>query len=158
MEDIKRILVLSSMTKSSRRAIHYGVSLSKKYDAELYVLHVIDRPFGFNLEGWNLPIPSLEEEYKRIIKEAKEELDKVIHQEKKKGMQIKEIIREGKPIKEILKVVAEENIDLIIMLVHSEWRLEHFLFGRIKEEVMRKMPCSILLIKEEPGKIADYGD
>jgi ribonuclease P protein component len=31
MEDVKRILVLSSMTKSSRKAIHYGVSLSKKY-------------------------------------------------------------------------------------------------------------------------------
>ena len=28
MEDVKRILVVSSMTKSSRKAIHYGVSLS----------------------------------------------------------------------------------------------------------------------------------
>jgi len=44
------------------------------------------------------------------------------------------------------------NIDLIIMLAHSEWRLEHFLFGRIKEEIIRKTPCSILLIKDEPGK------
>ncbi|MFH1703707.1 MAG: universal stress protein [Nitrospirota bacterium] len=70
------------------------------------------------------------------IKEAKEELDAVINQEKKKGMSIKEMIREGKPIKEILKVVKEDNIDLIIMLAHSEWRLEHFLFGRIKEEII----------------------
>jgi nucleotide-binding universal stress UspA family protein len=158
MEDVKRILVVSSMTKSSRKAIQYGVSLSKKYGTELYVLHVVYHPFGFDLKGWNLPIPSLEEEYKRIIKEAKEELHAMINKEKKKGLSIKEMIREGKPIKEILKVVKEENIDLIIMLVHSEWRLEHFLFGRIKEEMIRKAPCSILLIKEEPGKIADYDD
>jgi universal stress protein A len=155
MEDIKRILVLTSMTKSGSKAIHYGVSLSKKYNTELSVLHVIYHPFGFDLKGWNLPIPSLEEEYKRIIKEAKEELDAVINQEKKKGMSIKEMVREGEPIKEILHVVKEENIDLIIMLAHSEWRLEHFLFGRIKEEIIRKIPCSILLIKEEPGKGAD---
>jgi nucleotide-binding universal stress UspA family protein len=155
MEDVKRILVVSSMTKSSRKAIHYGVSLSKKYASELYVLHVIYHPFGFDLEGWNLPIPSLEEEYKRIIKEAKEELDTVISQEKKKGMSIKEMIREGEPSKEILKVVKEENINLIVMLAHSEWRLEHFLFGRIKEEIIRKIPCSILLVKEDPGKVAD---
>jgi nucleotide-binding universal stress UspA family protein len=51
-----------------------------------------------------------------------------------------------------MKVVKEDNIDLIIMLSHSGWRLEHFLFGRIKEEIIRKTPCSILLIKEEPGK------
>jgi universal stress protein A len=116
---------------------------------------VIYHPFGFDLEGWNLPIPSLEEEYKRIIKEAKEELDAVINHEKKKGMSIKEMTREGEPAKEILKVVKEDNIDLIVMLSHSEWRLEHFLFGRIKEELIRKTPCSILLIKEEPGKGAD---
>jgi universal stress protein A len=157
MEDVKRILVVSSMTKSSRKAIHYGVSLSKKYGTELYVLHVIYHPFGFDLEGWNLPIPSLEEEYKRTIKEAKEELNAVINQEKKKGMSIKEMIREGEPIKEILKVIKEEDINLIIMVAHSEWRLEHFLFGRIKEEIIRKMPCSVLLIKEEPGKVA-YDD
>ena len=86
MEDVKRILVVSSMTKASKKAIHYGVSLSKKYGTELYVLHVVYHPFGFDLEGWNLPIPSLEEEYKRIIKEAKGELDAVINQEKKKGI------------------------------------------------------------------------
>jgi universal stress protein A len=75
----------------------------------------------------------------------------------KKGMSIKEMIREGNPIKEILKVIKEEDINLIIMLAHSEWRLVHFLFGRIKEEIIRKMPCSVLLIKEEPGKVA-YDD
>ena len=46
------------------------------------------------------------------------------------------MIREGEPVKEILKVIKEENIDLIILLSHSEWRLEHFLFGRIKEEII----------------------
>jgi universal stress protein A len=94
----------------------------------------------------------LEEEYKRTIKEAKEELDAVINQEKKKGMSIEEMIKEVEPIKEILKVIKEEDINLIIMVAHSEWRLEHFLFGRIKEEIIRKTPCSVLLIKEEPGK------
>ena len=96
MEDVKRILVVSSMTKASKKAIHYGVSLSKKYGTELYVLHVVYHPFGFDLEGWNLPIPSLEEEYKRIIKEAKEELDAVINQEKKKGIDKKKCLRRGR--------------------------------------------------------------
>ena len=105
MEDVKRVLVVSTMTKSSEKAIHYGVSLSKHYGAELYVLHAIYRPFGFDLGGWNLTIPSLEEEYKKIITEAKEKLNAVVDQEKKKGIAIKEMIRECEPAKEILKVV-----------------------------------------------------
>ena len=47
MEDVKRILVISRMTKYCKKAVHYGVSLAKKYEAELYVIHVIHNPFGY---------------------------------------------------------------------------------------------------------------
>ena len=151
MEDIKRILVISRMTKYCRKAIHYGVSLSRKYGSELYVIHVVHDPFS--LEGWNLPVPSLEEEYKRILQESKEELHTIIATEKEKGMSIKEIVREGRPTEEVLKVVKEENIDLIIMLAHEDGHLEHFLFGRSNKEIIRKMPCSVLLVKKEPGPV-----
>jgi len=66
-------------------------------------------------------------------------------------MGIKELIREGEPTEVILSVVKEENIDLIIMLSHEEGRMEHFLFGRSNEEIIRKMPCSIFLVKKEPA-------
>ena len=52
--------------------------------------------------------------------------------------------------KEVFRVVQEKKIDLLIMRAHMEWRLEHFLFGRSNEEIIRKMPCSIMLVKDEP--------
>jgi universal stress protein A len=154
MHDIKRILVVSRMTKDCRKAIHYGVSLSEKSGAELYVIHVIHNAFGTDLGGWNLSIPNLVKEYERIIQETKKELDAMINMEKKKGLSVKELIKEGEPTKEILKVVKEENIDLIIMLAHEEGRLEHFLFGRSNEDIIRKMPCSVLMVKKEPEPVA----
>lgn len=151
MEDINRILVVSRMTKYCREAVHYGISLARKYGAELSIIHVIHNPFG--LEGWNLPTVALKEDYQNLIKEAKEDLDRIIKLEKAKGLPIKELIREGEPTEEILKTVKEEKIDLMIMLAHEEWRLEHFLFGRSNEELIRKMPCSILLVKKEPEPV-----
>jgi len=148
MEDVKRILVVSRDTQYCRKAVHYGVSLSRKYGAELYVIHVVHDPFIFG--GWNLPIPSLHEEYKKLLKETREELQTMINSEKKKGMSIKELIREGDPTGELFKAVKEEGIDLLIMLAHEEGHLEHFLFGRSNEEIIRKMPCSVLLVKKEP--------
>lgn len=145
MEDIKRILVVSRIiTKGCHQAIHYGISLSKKYGAELTVLHIIDT---FWLRGWNVPMIGVEEEYKKEVKRIKEELDNMINMEKKKGMVIKELLKEGDPSEEILKAIKEENIDLVILLAHEESRVEHFLFGRSNEEIVRKMPCSILLVK-----------
>jgi len=152
MEDVKKIIVVTRMTRSSRKAVHYGVSLAEQCGCELYVMHVIDRPFGTDLEGWSLPLPSLDQTYKKIVEEEQKELDNIIAFEKDKGLSIKKIIKEGKETHEILKTVEKENIDLLIMPSHSESRLEHLLFGRSNDEIIRTMPCSMLLVKEEPGE------
>jgi universal stress protein A len=151
MDDIKRILVVSRSTKYCQKAVHYGILLARKHEADLYIIHTIHNPFG--LEGWNLPLPSitvLEEEYKSMQLEAKSHLDNMINSEKAKGMPIHVFIREGDPNKEIFRIVEEKKIDLLIMRAHEEGRLEHFLFGRSNEEIIRKMPCSIMLLKDEP--------
>jgi len=139
------------MTQYCREAVHQGISVAKKYGAELYVIHVIHNPFGY--EGWNLPMVSLKEEYNRIQEKAKADLDAIIASEKSGDLIVKELVRPGDPTKEVLKVLKEENIDLLIMLAHEEGRLEHFLFGRSNEEIIRKMPCSIFLVKKEPGSL-----
>ncbi len=149
MEDINRILVVSRMTRYCAKAVHYGVSLAKKYGAALTVVHVIHDPFG--IEGWNLPVPNLDRDYKNLLKSSRQELDDIIAKENKSGMSIDVLIREGEPTSEIVALVKEKNIDLIVMLSHDEGHLEHFLFGRSNHDLIIKMPCSILLVKKEPG-------
>lgn len=146
MEDIKKILVVSRMTQYCQKAVHYGISLARKYGAELCVIHVVHNPFG--RKGWSLPTISLEAEYKKILKDAKADLDRIIRLEQGAGLQISELIKEGDPTKEILSTIRDENIDLMIMLAHEEDRLEYLMFGRSNEELIRKMPCPILLVKK----------
>lgn len=148
MADINRILVVSRMTKYCQKAVHYGVSLARQYGAELVVLHVEHNPFG--IKGWNLPLVSLEEDYQKLLQDAKQDLDRLIAKETTAGLPIRELIRAGEPTREILQVIEDEKIDLLVLLAHEEWHLEHFLFGRSNRELVRKMPCSILLVKKEP--------
>ena len=68
----------------------------------------------------------------------------------KKGIKVKQLVKEGDPEREIFKTVKAENIDLIILPSHEEGHLEHFLFGRSNEEIIGKTPCSVLLVKKEP--------
>ena len=155
MDDTKRILVLSRSTKHCKKAVDYGISLSKKYGAELNVLHVFHNPFG--LEGWNLPVaslPDIEAEYKRMQQQAVEDINRLVQSEQKKGMAIEILIREGDPNKELFKVIEEKKIDLLIFLAHSEGRLEHMLTGRSNEEIIRKMPCALLMVKQEPKAVS----
>ncbi|MGA8180700.1 MAG: universal stress protein [Desulfobacterales bacterium] len=146
MKTLKNILVVSRSTLHCREAVKVGISLAHQYDAKLHLLHVIHDPF--NLDGWNLPVYSFHEEYEAMIAAAREVLDKMVKAEKDKGLPVAVSVKDGPPVEEIKKVVEEESIDLIIMLAHHEGRLEHFLFGRTNDAILRDLPASILLIKQ----------
>jgi nucleotide-binding universal stress UspA family protein len=153
MSEYQRILVVVGMIQSCRKAIQYGVSLARKYRAQLYVIHSIHNPFG--LKGWGLSTRALAVEYEKSILEARRQLSDLVDAERTRGMPIKELVREGEPTEEILKTIEAEKIDLLVLLAHEEGHVEHFLFGRSNEELVRKMPCSIMLVKKEPEAITE---
>jgi nucleotide-binding universal stress UspA family protein len=148
MEDVKQILVLSRSTRDCKKAVHYGISLARRYNAQLSIVHVMYDPFFFR--GGSLPIPflkGLEEEYQAMIKEVKADLAMMVQKEKAEGMAIREIVKDAEPIHEIVKIVEAEKIDLLIMAAHNETRIEHVIYGRINHEIVRRLPCSVFLVK-----------
>jgi nucleotide-binding universal stress UspA family protein len=137
-----------------REAIKVGISLARKYDAKLMVLHLVSNPV--DLMAVNAPGLFPDEEYNNYnnnLQEAKEQLDKEIKQEIRDGFPIKELTSDRDPLEEIVKVVKEEKIDLIIVSSHEEGRIEHALFGGENDAIIRKIPCSILLVKKEPEPV-----
>jgi len=146
MDLIKHILVVSWLTKYCHKTIQFGISLARKYSAELSVIHVIDTKW---LQGWSVPMLSMEQEHKKEMEKNKEELHDIINIENKKGISIKEFVREGTSADVILKLIKEEDIDLLILRSYEESRLEQMLVGGNNDEIIRAMPCSIFLVKQE---------
>ena len=154
MDEIKRILVVTKSTKQCKKAVLRGISLARHYKAELHVLHLMHDPFG--LEHWQLAIPSLksiQQEHQQMREKARKDLDALIAAELAQGLNIKVDLAEGQPEKEILQAVKEKKIDLLITIAHAEGHLEQFLFGRINEDLHRKLPCSLMFIKHEPAPV-----
>lgn len=155
MDDIKRILAISRISQDCRDAVQSGITLAKKLGAELEVLHLISNPV--DQEALNAPLPYPDDRHKSYLslqEETKDELDKILKRELTQGFPIKLIIKDGDPIDEVVKVVKEEKIDLLLLLAHEEGRLEHLLFGRDNVAILRRMPCSVLLVKKEPQPVA----
>jgi len=149
MHDIKKILVVSTSTSTCKGVIHNGVTLAKQLGAKLYVYHSDYDPF--DLEGWGLPIPSLQalrENYLRLLEADRAVLNGIIEEEKTPDMQVEVFVTEKPIVSEVPRIVHEEKIDLLIMTAFEEGRLEHFLFNSSTHEIVRKMPCSIMLLKE----------
>lgn len=149
MQEIKKILVVSTSTSTCKMAIHIGVTLAKGLGAKLYVYHSDYHPF--DLEGWGLPIPSLKElrdNYKASLEEDRKVLNGIVEEEKTSDMQVEVLVNEKPIVNEVPRIVNEEKIDLLVMTAFEEGRLEHILFSSATHEIVRTMPCSIMLVKE----------
>jgi nucleotide-binding universal stress UspA family protein len=145
MEAFNNILVVSRSTQHCIKVLRKGISLARKYNARLHILHIIHDPF--NLNGWNLPAPAFNDEYQKMAEKARNELDRMVLAEKAEGLAVSEWVKNGNPADEIKSVVESQKIDLILMLAHQEGRLEHFLFGRTNDEIIRSLPATLMLVK-----------
>ncbi|GAB7028040.1 universal stress protein [Geotalea toluenoxydans] len=156
MEEIRHILLIIRMIENSGEILHDAIGLAKRFGAELSVL----RPIPNEVElGAAVNAPGLffkGEEYKNYLsrrEQYKEELDQAIRQVTRGGFQVKEYVTWDDPVKEAVRLVKEEKIDLIVVPAHEEGRLEHMLFGGENDTLMRRLPCSMLLVKHEPGPV-----
>lgn len=145
METFNSILVVSRSTQRCIKVLRTGIALARKFDARLNVLHIIHDPFSLN--GWNLPVPSLADEYQSMVAKARTELDRLVKAEKAEGLVINEWVKDGNPVDAIQEAVESEKIDLILMLAHREGRLEHFLFGKTNDAVIRRLPATLMLVE-----------
>jgi universal stress protein A len=96
METFNNILVVSRSTQHCIKVLRTGIALARKFDARLNVLHIIHDPFSLN--GWNLPVPSLDDEYKSMVAKARAELDRLVQAEKAEGLVINEWVKDGNPV------------------------------------------------------------
>lgn len=154
METIKRILVISRMNPYSRKTIGVGVSIASKFNARLLVQHIVSNPVNLMALNTSELFPEVQvSEYFNSQQTVRKQLASIIQQEQRQGFPIQELVSERDSVEDILKLVKDEQIDLLLMSAHEEGRIEHALFGGEDDAIIRMMPCSILLVKIEPGRV-----
>jgi nucleotide-binding universal stress UspA family protein len=147
MPEIKRILFPVDFTESSSRISPYVLSVSEKYDAMIYLLHVVvdfSQWGGYDIS--DIRMGRYQEFQEEAFKDAEKSLEKVCEEQLKACPNFQKRILTGDPAKEILKFIESEEIDMVIMGTHGRKGLEHVFFGSVAENVLRKSPVPVLVI------------
>lgn len=146
MEMIKKILVPIDFSDYSKKALHYTVKFAKSFDAELFLVYVIEPlVYPADLSMGQMVIPQSEV---NLSEKAKSELEELATNEIGDSLKYNILIKTGKPFMEVIETASEIDADLIIIATHGHTGVEHLLFGSTAEKIVRKAPCPVLTLRE----------
>jgi nucleotide-binding universal stress UspA family protein len=144
MISIKNILCPIDYSVYSEKALKYAIEFAEKYNAKLYLMHVLDiRIYDItDPELYNVNVID-----KETINKLRERLHKCISENTRKNIEVETIVIEGVPFVEIIKKAREYKVDLIVLGTHGRTGLSHAIMGSVAEKVVRKAPCPVLTIR-----------
>lgn len=148
MKRIRTILHPTDFSAGSNAAFRYACDLARDSDARLVILHALDAGAPIVADGVILPsgLDELRELARRQLA-AFGSADPTI----RAGY----ALREGPVTAEILGAAGELKADLIVMGTHGRTGIGRLFLGSVAEEVLRKAPCPVLMVKATAPAKAD---
>jgi universal stress protein A len=129
-----RILVPTDFSPCSLHALRYAEELTRRFGAELTLLHVGDPLSASDLPGAG-------------ELSGRREIDRALDLLRERDYRVRGVLRRGNPSHEIVQAAAAERADLIVMGTHGRTGLKHALMGSVAEGVVRNAPCPVLTVR-----------
>jgi nucleotide-binding universal stress UspA family protein len=141
---IKKIILATDFSDTSKEAGYHALLLAKTYKAELKALYVFDP------SAWSIPSQDYLATVAGVetLEEARQKgKDTLIKLAKSFDLEVETIFTEGDPGHEIVRVAEELNADLIVLGTHGYSGWKRFTIGSVAELVVRHAPCAVLTIR-----------
>ena len=145
----ERILCPLDFSDSSLDALQYAISMAEEADGNLTVLHVIELEFEdvAGLAGMgDDPAVTLgtflkerEEAARRRVQEAVSGVSEYCS--------VTALVTHGKPWREVLRVAAEQQSELIVIGVQGRGAADRLVFGSTTQHVVRTATCPVLTLR-----------
>jgi len=148
MLPFKRILCPTDFSEPALVALKRAEELARHFSAELLVVHAVpelpgphayaDPPVATTIE-----VPLYQQELANYAeKMLKELVSHLISPE----VRTRDLVTTGDAAPEILRIAAQEHVDLIVIASHGEKGWRRLVFGSVAEKVVRHAPCPVLTI------------
>jgi nucleotide-binding universal stress UspA family protein len=148
----KQIVCAIDFSNCSMQALNYAMSLAQEADAHLTVVHVIELPpddFRDEHETVLAGPRSLREYVALAEEDRRARLKKAIPEDVRAYCTVDTVLATGKPYREILRVAADQQSDLIVIGIHGRGGADLLFFGSTVQHVVRQASCPVLTLRRE---------
>jgi nucleotide-binding universal stress UspA family protein len=137
---ISRILFPTDFSETSNKALQRAIALTEDFDAELFLLHVVDD---------TLISTHVDEERQIVLKElrrhALDQMQKQLPAELVQHFETVAAVKRGEPGKQICAYAEAHGCDLIVMGSHGRTGVGRLLLGSVADKVVRRANCAVFL-------------
>ncbi|MCL6216772.1 universal stress protein [Zunongwangia pacifica] len=144
---MKKILVPTDFSKEAENALKTAAILAKKFEAEIYLLHMLDLPLNLidPVQGNSQNVP----EALYFMKLAHLQFSKIKQSEYLNDIPVNEAVQFNYAFKGITEFAKNNQCDLIVMGSHGSSGFQEMFIGSNTEKVIRQSEIPVLVIKEE---------
>lgn len=147
----KAVLCAMDFSPASMRALQYALDVAKQTRATIILLHVVEGISDLPRATAHFNVP----EYgAHLSQDAATQLAAIIPDSARREFTVEEHVTIGKAHREVLRLAADANADLIVMGVHGKGAKERW-FGSTTSHVIREADCPVLTVRAEPASDAD---
>ena len=148
----KQILCPVDFSDCSIQALNYAMSLAQEADGHLTVLHVMGDDLEVSPDAYGAIImndlESLADFRRRREDDARRRLSEAVPEAVATYCSVETMVSSGgKPSREILRIAAERQTDLIVIGVQGRGAADLIFFGSTTNHVVREATCPVLTVR-----------
>jgi universal stress protein A len=144
---IKRITCCVDFSENARSAFQRAVELAEKFQAKLYVIHVLPPAVNPLETGADWVIP--EEPKKSLILKIQDKMAQEYGSKIGRHMDSEFLVLDGHVSSEIIRFLEENKIDLVVLGSYGASGMGLVLFGSVANRVAHKAPCSVMIVRSK---------
>lgn len=138
---LRNILFATDFSPSSEAAMHHTLGIARRYDAQVYVTHVI-RPDAYQL----VPPEALVAAADQARRYAEQQMTKLLVSGRLRDIRHQVLLAQGELWPVISKLSQQHDIHLIVVGTHGRTGVRKLLLGSVAEEVFRMSSLPVLTV------------
>jgi len=156
MSEFNKILVVIDPTEDNQKALSRAIELAERHPAKITVFLTI---YDFSYEMTTMLSPDERTSMRNaVIQDRKDWLVDLITESQIASDNIDtKVVWHNRPYESIIRTVIEGEYDVVVKGTHEHDVLKSVIFTPTDWHLLRKCPCSVLLVKEhawpENGKV-----
>jgi nucleotide-binding universal stress UspA family protein len=140
---VKNVLFATDFSGTSEAALPYATAICRRFGSTLHAAHVLSDASLLAMTG-GVDYVSMATIFDDAQQEAKEKLEHMAVQFE--GIPHRNHVRHGFIWKNLEEIIAENEVDLIVVGTHGRTGLGKLLLGSVAEEILRHAPCPVLTV------------